>query len=154
MAPNADTEAADLRVIAALRAVGKKIDQVRVEIDEERRQRRKANCRLWWAMCLSVVAGVGVLLAVVGLVRTAARVEREAVDRSVALCKEANLTRTNVGDVLSQLLDLGEPADGELPAVRRAAAEERRARARALGEAAFAPKDCGALPGTEPKENP
>ena len=149
MAPNADTDAADRAVIRALAAVRK-------QFDVEREERRRGTMRLWAALAVSFLAGFGVL-GLAGVVyrnaqrieresrANAERIEREAVARNVALCEEGNRSSATVGGLLAQLLDLGAVADGELPVSQRAAAMERRARARALGAAAFAPKDCTAI---------
>ena len=149
MAPNADTDAADQEVIRALAGVSR-------QLKVEREERRRATLRLWAALAMSVIAGTGVLLLAGVVYRNAqrierearanaVRIEREAVARNVALCEEGNRFRGDVGGLLGQLLDLGAVADGDLPVSQRAAAAERRARARELGARAFAPKDCAAI---------
>ena len=151
VAPNAETAAADRRVIDAL---GPVLDAVKAE----RRTRRRAVRALAVAVALSVAAGGGVLRNTQRIereaVRNAERVERESVARNVALCEEGNRFRGDVGGVLNQLLDLGAVADRDLPAEQQRAATERRAKSRELGAKAFAPKDCAAISRTKPEETP
>lgn len=143
VAPNADTDAADDRVLRALSPV---LDALKAE----RASRRRAVVVLSCALAVSFAAGGGVL-AVAGRVQTnTGRIEREAVARNVALCEAGNEFRATVGGALSQLLDLGAAADRELPAEQRAAAEVRRSRSREIGAKAFAPEDCAAISRTRP----